>query len=54
MQMAPGLRHLLSKSKLAFVSPRGELLTTSDDERSISDILGCSGLLMEEKLQISS
>jgi hypothetical protein len=41
MLMVPGLRPLLSKSRLAFVSPRGEVLTRSDDARSLSDILGC-------------
>ncbi|CAE7239537.1 nipblb [Symbiodinium natans] len=39
--MVPGLRPLLSK-KLAFVSPPGEVLTPAQNERPLSELLGCA------------
>ncbi|CAE7265926.1 unnamed protein product [Symbiodinium natans] len=42
--MIPGLKDLLSKArKLAFVSPKGDVLTRSDDRRPIGDIVGFGG-----------
>ena len=40
-KMVPGLRPLLSK-KLAFVSPRGEVLTQAHDEQPLPKLLGCA------------
>ncbi|CAE7251237.1 nipblb [Symbiodinium natans] len=39
--MVPGLRPLLSK-KLAFVSPLGEVLAPTHNERPLSELLGCA------------
>eukprot|EP00419_Tripos_fusus_P048234 CAMPEP_0172825080 /NCGR_PEP_ID=MMETSP1075-20121228/18425_1 /TAXON_ID=2916 /ORGANISM="Ceratium fusus, Strain PA161109" /LENGTH=66 /DNA_ID=CAMNT_0013666459 /DNA_START=71 /DNA_END=268 /DNA_ORIENTATION=- len=39
--MAHGLRPLLSKSKLEFVSPAGERLTKGDDSRTVAEIFHC-------------
>lgn len=36
--MTPGLRHYLSKSKIAFVSMDGANLTRADDDRCVADI----------------
>eukprot|EP00930_Biecheleria_cincta_P050854 TRINITY_DN36028_c0_g1_i1.p1 TRINITY_DN36028_c0_g1~~TRINITY_DN36028_c0_g1_i1.p1 ORF type:complete len:266 (+),score=36.07 TRINITY_DN36028_c0_g1_i1:26-799(+) len=43
--MTPGLRPLLSKSRLAFVSPDGANLTRADDDRCIDDIFSVADTL---------